>query len=100
MIGSCHGLGSTSLVKGDYHGGKVCNLLDESVCGGLDQGYIGRVGVLGCIVLGHNVHVEIDRLRVLGELLSSFAPLGKPCRIWFDFGCCGVCCGFLVVVYS
>ena len=68
MIGSCHALGSTSLVKGDCHGGKVCNLLGESECGGLDQGFIVRVGVLGCIALGHNVHVEIDRLRLLGEL--------------------------------
>ena len=100
MIGSCHGLGSTSLVKGDYHGGKACNLLDKSGCGGLYQGYIGRVGVLGCIVLCHNVHVEKDRLRLLEQLLESFAPLEEPCQIWFDFGCCGVCCGFLGVVYS
>ena len=87
-------------MKGDCHGGRVCNLLGESGCGGLDQCCIGRVGVLGCIALGHNVHVEIDRLRLLGELLRSFAPLGEPCRILFDFGCCGVCCGFLGVVYS
>ena len=100
MIGSCHGLGSTSLVRGGCHGGKTCNLLGKSGCGGLDQSYIGRVGVLGCIVLGHNVHVEIDRLRLLGGLLRSFAPLGEPCWIWFDFGCCGVCYGFLGAVYS
>ena len=56
--------------------------------------------MLGCVVLGHNVRVEKDRLRLLGELFRSFAPLGEPCRIWFDFGCCGVCCGFLGVVYS
>ena len=36
MIGSCHGLGSTSLAKGDCHGGKVCDLLGKSGCGGLD----------------------------------------------------------------
>ena len=100
MIGSCHGLGSTSLAKGDCHGGKVCDLLGKSGCGGLDLGYIGTVGVLGCVALCHDVRVEIDRLRLLGELLRSFAPLGEPCRIWFDFGCCGVCCGFLGGVYS
>ena len=36
MIGSCHGLGSTSLAIGDCHVGKVCDLLVESGWGGLD----------------------------------------------------------------
>ena len=54
--------------------------------------------MLGCVALCHDVRVEIDRLRLLGGLLRSFVPLGEPCRIWFDFGCCDVCCGFFGVV--